>query len=174
MSEPPWKRNRAWKGAETTQKRMRIQTKAMMMKPDHKPDESDSDDVARIVPPRRPLPPDHKPKHIAPPNSVATAKARPRTVESPAPQPVDIDADATVGTKIIHIFRDKNAPGFHGRAWVPDPAHTEPAVAHELKEELDYETQLACETCLTKRFEVVYFAGETLPRFVCGCGHIWP
>ena len=98
-------------------------------------------------------------------------------MESQAPQPVEVDADAdaTAGDyKFIVIRRDKNSPGFHGRAWKADPAFAEPEVAQELKAHLNYEAQLACETCLTKHFEVVYFAGETMPRFVCGCGHIWP
>jgi hypothetical protein len=146
----------------------------------------------RPLPPAsgRPLPPGHVPKLIAPPLPVP-AKAMPGTEvspaaqdasaiedaeESPAPQPIDAqDAGAIENASaIVCIRRNKTSLGFRGRAWKADPNFIETDAAKNLKGHLNYEAQLACEKCLTKRFEVVYFAGETMPRFVCCCGHIWP
>ena len=36
------------------------------------------------------------------------------------------------------------------------------------------EVQLLCTRCNNKKFEVVWFAGEHSPRFVCACGFRWP
>ena len=135
------------------------------------------------------LPPGHVPnKLIAPPLPLPAmpgkgkspaaqyASAIEDAEESPAPQPIDAQDSGAIenASAIVFIRRDNTSPGFQGRAWKADPNFTDPDAPKHLKCHLHYGEQLACERCLTKHFEVVYFAGESMPRFVCGCGHIWP
>jgi len=50
------------------------------------------------------------------------------------------------------------------------PPRTEPCIIHSIWDEV----QLHCRRCNSKTFEVVYFSGEHVPRFVCRCGLKWP
>jgi hypothetical protein len=140
---------------------------------------------AYVLPPKRVLPEDHEPRLIPPPKPVVPkSMPGPVIIDDASANDADADADPTGSLaklvipntlrcpRFLIVHRDKNAPGYHGQAWVPHPDWVHHEEGNPLRGDLKHEAQLSCSRCLTTKFEVVYFAGETHPRFVCGCGLI--